>query len=408
MAYKNVDLVGLLTGTPTQPIQVSANPRTRIAQQSKEGIETIASGGRAVGKLFAKLTGREVPDNPMEQLEKLLPNMNPENPDDLSQLAKLQMASGNQVGAARTIAQRNAILQAQELSLEKQELEDQEVADRISLSTYVQEKYPELPQLAMLVQSGVVTAKNLKDFLPDATKGTPAQFGGSDTWVDEEGNYFYGTQVKDPRTKTTSTSLSPVDPAGPTAPVGNVTPVSSTGETSAEKQARMIETSEAKEQSKTFVKNKAQAVGGIPALLDNKKNIEEAQKILETLPTGGPINIAAYGIEDFFGLTSGNRADFERVLAMEVYKSLKPIFGGVISEGERASLLEIAATVGRGNKANSAIIKRLIKDMNQRISQAKLYSDSEDFDEYNAFVQELLKEDKEPKAEKTRVTWGDL
>jgi len=402
------DLVGLLTGIPTQPIQVSSDPWQRLAQRSREGVKAGASGGRAVGKLFAKLTGREVPDNPMEQLEKLLPNMNPENPDDLTQLAKLQMSSGNQVGAARTIAQRNSILQAQELSLEKQELEDQEVADRISLSTYVQEKYPELPQLAMLVQSGVVTAKNLKDFLPDATEDVNAQFGGSDTWVDEEGNYFYGTQVKDPRTKTTSTSLSPVDPAGPTAPVGNVTPVSSTGETSAEKQARMIETSEAKEQSKTFVKNKAQAVGGIPALLDNKKNIEEAQKILETLPTGGPINIAAYGIEDFFGLTSGNRADFERVLAMEVYKSLKPIFGGVISEGERASLLEIAATVGRGNKANSAIIKRLIKDMNQRISQAKLYSDSENFDEYNAFVQELLKEDKEPKAEKTRVTWGDL
>jgi len=334
--------------------------------------------------------------------------MNPENPDDLTQLAKLQMSSGNQVGAARTIAQRNAILQAQELSLEKQELEDQEVADRVSLSTYVQEKYPKLPQLAMLVQSGVVTAKNLKDFLPDATGDVNAQFGGSDTWVDEKGNYFYGTQVKDPRTKTTSTSLSPVDPAGPTAPVGNVTPVSSTGETSAEKQARMIETKTKAEEAKTFVKNKAQAVGGIPALLGNKKNIEEAQKILETLPTGGPINIAAYGIEDFFGLTSGNRADFERVLAMEVYKSLKPIFGGVISEGERASLMEIAATVGRGNKANSAIIKRLIKDMNQRIKQAELYSNSESFDEYNAFVQGLLKEDKEPESKNERVTFGML
>ena len=402
------DLVGLLTGTPTQPIQVSSDPWQRLAQRSREGVKTGASGGRAVGKLFAKLTGREVPDNPMEQLEKLLPNMNPENPDDLSQLAKLQMSSGNQVGAARTIAQRNAILEKQQAVLEKQELEDEETADRISLSTYIQEKYPELPQLAMLAQSGVVTAKNLKDFLPDATKGTPAQFGGSDTWVDGQGNYFYGTQVKDPITGKTKTSLSPVNPEGPTEPDGKVTPVSSSGETSAEKQKRLIETARVKEQSKTFVKNQAQSVGGLPALLDNKKNIEEAQKILETLPTGGPINIAAYGIEDFFGLTSGNRADFERVLAMEVYKSLKPIFGGVISEGERASLLEIAATVGRGNKANSAIIKRLIKDMNQRISQAKLYSDSEDFDEYNAFVQELLKEDKEPKAEKTRVTWGDL
>lgn len=389
----NPDLVGLLTGVPSQPIQALTRNERLVQEASK--------GGRAVGKLFGKLIGKELPDTPMEQLEKLLPNMRADNPKDLTQLAKLQMASGNRAGASQTIAQRNAIL-------EKQRVEDQKMADRISLSTYVQEKYPDKPQLTQLVQSGIVTAKNLKDFLPDATKGTPAQFGGSDTWVDDEGNYFYGTQVKDPKTKTTSTSLSPVDPAGPTAPVGNINPVSSTGETSEEKQARMIETARAREQSKTFTKNKAQAVGGIPALLDNKKNIEDAQRILETLPTGGPINLAAYGIEDFLGLTSGNRADFERVLAMEVYKSLKPIFGGVISEGERASLLEIAATVGRGNEANSAIIKRLIKDMNQRISQAKLYADSENFEEYNAFVQELLKEDEEPTTKEQAINWGDL
>ena len=109
MAYQ--DLVGLLTGTSTQPIQpVSSDPRQRLAQRSREGVETVASGGRAVGKMFGKLIGKEVPDNPMEQLEKLLPNMSPDNPDDLAQLAKLQLASGNSVGAARTLAQRQAIL----------------------------------------------------------------------------------------------------------------------------------------------------------------------------------------------------------------------------------------------------------------------------------------------------------
>jgi hypothetical protein len=53
MAYQ--DLVGLLTGTSTQPIQpVSSDPSTRIAQQSREGVERIASGGRAVGKMFGE------------------------------------------------------------------------------------------------------------------------------------------------------------------------------------------------------------------------------------------------------------------------------------------------------------------------------------------------------------------
>jgi len=403
MAYQ--DLVGLLTGTPTQPIRpVSSDPYQRLAQRSREGVETIASGGRAVSKLFGKLGGFEIPPTPEEALQAELSGLDLNNMEDMKKLVGV-VSRFDPLRAAQ-MADR---IKAQESAMaQKQELEDQEMADRVSLSTYVQEKYPDKPQLAQLVQSGIVTAKNLKDFLPDATKGTPAQFGGSDTWVDSAGNYFYGTQVKDPRTKTTKTSLSPVDPNGPAQPVGNITPVSSSGETSEEKQSRMIETSRVREQSKTFITNKAQAVGGIPALLDNKKNIEDAQKILETLPTGGPINLAAYGIEDFLGLTSGNRADFERVLAMEVYKSLKPIFGGVISEGERASLLEIAATVGRGNEANSAIIKRLIKDMNQRISQAKLYADSENFEEYNAFVQELLKEDEKPTTKEQAINWGDL
>jgi len=388
------DLVGLLTNTPLneQPRSFGGSWKEALLQQSASNAQRMNKGAR---DLSYNLFGVDM-RTPQEKMQAELSSLDLNNADDMKKLVGIV----SRVDPLRAAQMADRIKAQESAVAQKQELEDKEAADRISLSTYVQEKYPELPQLAMLVQSGVATAKNLKDFLPDATGDVNAQFGGSDKWVDEKGNYFYGTQIKDPRTKTTSTSLSPVDASGPTEPVGNVTPVGSSGETSAEKQARIIETSTAKEKSKEFLKNKTQAVGGLPALLDNKKNIEEAQKILETLPTGGPINIAAYGIEDFFGVTSGNRADFERVLAMETFKSLKPIFGGVISDPERMALLEIAATVGRGNKANSAIIKRLIKDMNQRISQAKLYSDSEDFDEYNAFVQELLKEDKEPENEK--------
>jgi hypothetical protein len=398
----NRDLVGLLTNTPldTQPRSFGGNWREALLQQSASNAQRMNKGVR---DLSYNLFGVDM-RTPQEKIQAELSGLDLNNMEDMKKLVGIV----SRVDPLRAAQMADRIKAQESAMAQKQEIEDQEMADRVSLSTYVQEKYPDKPQLAQLVQSGIVTAKNLKDFLPDATKGTPAQFGGSDTWVDSSGNYFYGTQVKDPRTKTTKTSLSPVDPNGPAQPVGNITPVSSSGETSEEKQARMIETARVKEQSKTFITNKAQAVGGLPALLDNKKNIEDAQKILETLPTGGPINIAAYGIEDFFGLTSGNRADFERVLAMETFKSLKPIFGGVISDPERKALLDIAATVGRGNKANSAIIKRLIKDMNQRISQAELYSESENFDEYNAFVKQLLKEDEKPTTKEQAINWGDL
>lgn len=161
MAYQNVDLVGLLTGTPTQPIQ----PLTRNQRLAQEA----GGGGRAVGKLFAKLTGREVPDNPMEQLEKLLPNMNPENPDDLTQLAKLQMSSANPVGAAETIARRNAILQAQELSLEKQTGITQLNQQRTQFAEYLDRTYPNKGYGALALQ-GLITPANMKNFIKEADK----------------------------------------------------------------------------------------------------------------------------------------------------------------------------------------------------------------------------------------------
>jgi len=163
------DLVGLLTGIPTQPIQVSSDPWQRLAQRSKEGVKAGASGGRAVGKLFAKLTGREVPDNPMEQLEKLLPNMNPENPDDLTQLAKLQMSSANPVGAAETIARRNAILEKQELKDEKQSGIDAKNTSRAKFAEYLDRTYPNKGYGALALQ-GLITPANMKNFIKEADK----------------------------------------------------------------------------------------------------------------------------------------------------------------------------------------------------------------------------------------------
>jgi len=166
MAYQ--DLVGLLTGTPTQPIQpVTRNQR--LAQGA-------AGGGRAVGKMFGKLTGREVPDNPMEQLEKLLPKMNPENPDDLSQLAKLQMSSGNQAGAARTLAQRQAILNKESARAEKQEGIDKLNQQRKEFSDYLDNTYPNKGYGALALQ-GLITPTNMKNFIneADTTKLTDDQ-----------------------------------------------------------------------------------------------------------------------------------------------------------------------------------------------------------------------------------------
>ena len=225
------DLQGMLTSQLLQPQAQAAIPSTYEQRMLQQGQKFATGLRRGIGAMTGSDTRTTA-----EKAQAMMANLDINDPNDQPKILQL-VNSINPAQAPKLVA---AFAQQKRQRDEKQSGVDQEAANRISLSTYVQEKYPELPQLAMLVQSGVVTAKNLKGFLPDATKGTPAQFGGSDKWVDEEGNYFYGTQVKDPRTKTTSTSLSPVDASGPTEPVGNVTPVGSSGETSAEKQARLI------------------------------------------------------------------------------------------------------------------------------------------------------------------------
>jgi len=95
------DIVGLLTGTP----QGRINPLVSPKNQSQKG-------GRSLARLFLRATGNEdkIELDPYEKLEKMLPDLDQDNPDDLTQLAKLQQAVGNLGGASATIARRNGIL----------------------------------------------------------------------------------------------------------------------------------------------------------------------------------------------------------------------------------------------------------------------------------------------------------
>ena len=63
-------------------------------------------------------------------------------------------------------------------------------------------------------------------------------------------------------------------------------------------------------------------------------NLEKATSLLDSVETGGPINIAATGLQNFFGVKSADKAQLEIILGNEMYKSLKPLFGGIISDSE--------------------------------------------------------------------------
>ena len=208
-----IDYAGMLTGISQDP-QMQATQL--LSQPSSAGIAGIAqanSAGRAERlersrRGLGGLMGKDLRSPSQKAQEQLSKIGNPTTPEQKQQVLQLLTSIGDP----------RAVAYSKQLELEKKNVESQ-----VYLSEYVAEKYPELPKLAELVKKGIVTSKNLKDFVPDSEKTTSAQFGGSDLFKDSAGNYFYGTQVKDPQAQTTKSSLSPLDPSGPTSPVGEKT-----------------------------------------------------------------------------------------------------------------------------------------------------------------------------------------
>lgn len=154
-----------------------------------------------------------------------------------------------------------------------------------------------------------------------------------------------------------------------------------------------------------FGEKKVESVALLPDMRRNIDSLKSSLNLLETVKTGGPINLAAYGMKEFFGLTSGNKAQLERAMAMSILQSLKPIFGGLISEGERKSLMEIGANVRRGNPANTAIIKSMIDRLNNAADNALMYTTADTQEEYETLVKDMFKP--ETSAE-PKITWQQL
>ena len=174
--------------------------------------------------------------------------------------------------------------------------------------------------------------------------------------------------------------------------------------TAAEETKRKAGEEGAKTIAGKFGEAKVEAVGLLPEMSNNIANLESSLELLKTIKTGGPINLASYGIQEFFGLTGGDKATLERKMMVSILESLKPIFGGLISEGERKSLTDIGANVRRGNPANAAILRTMIDRLQAKADNALMYTAAENQEEYNTLVKGMFDGPKETEEK----TWEQL
>jgi hypothetical protein len=123
--------------------------------------------------------------------------------------------------------------------------------------------------------------------LVEAQEEKPFQFGGQQTFKDEEGNLFFGTTRRSPTGGEVTSQLAPIG-GGPAQPVGKVSLASRLGETAQEQVSRKIQEAKEVAQAKAKVALKTEGVieGTKAAAKQAIKTSGEAFNKLEKIGTG--------------------------------------------------------------------------------------------------------------------------
>ena len=276
-----------------------------------------------------------------------------------------------------------------------------------AFSTFLENKYPD-SGLDKLAAQGIVTPENLNDFLKDKQDAN-AQKGTTFTVQDTNGDNFTATSVFNPNTGKTDVSYSPIGATKSQQPVGKVQITGGEfGLTAVEDREREIGLKGKTKKEQEYQKRRTETIDMLPTLNASRDNLERATKLLETVETGGPINIAATGLENFLGVKSANKAELQIILGQEMYKSLKPLFGGVISDPERQAIEAIYAGLEKGNIANAGILKKLKQELDDNMIKAALYLNSETAEDFDTVLKQMFPVATEEKEQENIIDFGDL
>jgi hypothetical protein len=379
------DLTGLLGGAllpAAQPITpTSAQDYTRIMQEANKGFS------QAVGGMFGVDT-RTTAEFVQEEVAKL----NPESVEDQAKIVELV----GKINPAGAVALKSAFAQK---AAEKDIL----TAQTNAFENYVAKTYPELTGL---VSKGVITPSNFKQFLADKKDAGTVVKGTTFTVQDEAGNAFTMIPTLNNKTGKFENKFAPVG-GGPAQPVGKT--VITGGEfaqTAAEDALRQINKDISTTEGQEFVKNKATALDTIPVLSAQKEELSQALTLLDSVETGGPINLAGTALENYFGTKSADKATLEIILGDNTFKALKPLFGGLISEGERREIVKIYPNLQKGNAANKGIILRLQNILDNALLRGQMYQRSDTVEDYKRLMDKLYPVNANAEPTENVVIWG--
>lgn len=299
---------------------------------------------------------------------------------------KLSQAAGQRASETRQLASERT---------KRQRLEDNAVA----LAKRMNPKNPGVAQ-------GLIGADEatLREYLMTAGKtksGSGYSFGETLVVRDSKGNKFRSVTTRNKDTGEIESRYLPIGETKTDNPVGDVTIVSGTTGAGAFDQPKLK--GEAKKET-DFSELRVQAAGQLPDLLANQATINSAVDALDSIDTTGIPAQIENEIRRLTGTQSPDVATYELAVGEAMYARLKPLFGGVISEGEREAIKALYGDLKRGNPANRAILKQLQKQVNDSITKSNLIRNSDSFDEYNTKLDKFFPNDTSTETPEQKVT----
>lgn len=209
-------------------------------------------------------------------------------------------------------------------------------------------------------------------------KVTSSRSGGQ--YRDEDGNIYEASIVRTPQGE--QNRFLPISPNAPKEPVGKLTAIGGAyKESASEVTARGVTEAGLEKTAENWADLKSAAVDSLPSIERSITKTDRSLQLLEQIKTGGWSTAAVRVVQDIFGVTPENEAEFNLLAGQSVLDGLAN-FEGAISEGERMYLERLYQALQKSKGANRAILLQMQETFKANLRDAQIRANSASEEEY--------------------------
>lgn len=232
---------------------------------------------------------------------------------------------------------------------------------------------------------------------------TSSRSGGQ--YRDEDGNIYEASIVRSSAGE--QVRYLPISPGAPNQPVGKLTFVGGAyGETATERTARGVTEAGAEKTAENWADLKSEAVDKLARIEQSIVKSDRSLQVLEQIKTGGWSTEAVRQVQEVFGVTPADEAEFNLLAGQSVLDGLAN-FEGAISEGERMYLERLYEDLKKSPEANKAILLQMQRTFQAALRDAQLRANSASEEEYLR-KRGSLEAEAPAKKENRKVSWSEL